>query len=83
MAELRNYFNAFIKEPEKTPEEPKVEEKTKGSILKRLKEKFSPKMSKKVCGVERVTFIQTKKALSEYFIHKTIGTHNLSRSNYA
>ena len=61
MAELRNYFNAFIKEPEKTPEEPKVEEKTKGSILKRLKEKFSPKMSKKARGVEIVKLIQATK----------------------
>ena len=61
VAELRNYFNAFIKEPEKTPEEPKVEEKTKGSILKRLKEKFSPKMSKKVCGVGIETLTQTTK----------------------
>ena len=56
VAELRNYFNAFTKEE---PEPVKVDEKVttttstsnsssnKGSILKRLAAKFSPKMSKK------------------------------------
>ena len=41
VAELRNYFSNFIKEPEEPKPETKTEDKTKGSILKRLAAKFS------------------------------------------
>ena len=40
VAELRNYFSGFMKETEEPKPEPKTEDKTKGSILKRLAAKF-------------------------------------------